>query len=161
MHHEPHRFTTRPPLAEDGGRTGGAGQPADSTGPEQRPPVPGLRVLVVDDNRDGAASLAALLRLAGHEVSVCHDGEEAVTLAGRLRPKVILMDLGLPRMNGHQAARAIRSQSWSEGICLIALTGWGQEEARRESRESGFDYHLVKPTEPGQLFSLLAAIGRR
>jgi CheY-like chemotaxis protein len=115
------------------------------------------RILIVDDNRDSAASLAMLLDLAGYETFLAHDGLEAVAAAERFRPDVILLDLGLPKLNGFDAARRIRNEVWGKTMRLIALTGWGQEDDRRRSSESGFDAHIVKPVDLGALMSLLGS----
>jgi PAS domain S-box-containing protein len=133
--------------------------PADAAG-EEAAPVATLRVLVVEDNRDSAASLAMLLRIAGHDVRTAHDGLEAVGAAGEFRPDVALLDIGLPKLNGFDAARRIRQQPWSAGMVLIAVTGWGQDDDRKRSKESGFDHHMVKPVDPGALMELLGALGR-
>jgi len=114
------------------------------------------RILVVDDNRDSAESLAMLLRLLNNDVHAAHDGVEAVEMATRLKPDLILMDIGLPKMNGYEACGRIREQSWGKQITLIALTGWGQDDDRRKSKEAGFDGHLVKPVEHAALTKLLA-----
>ena len=115
------------------------------------------RILVVDDNEDTAASLAMLLRADGHTVEVANDGQGAVAAAAAFRPGTILLDIGLPGMNGFDACRAIRSQAGGEAIQIAALTGWGQEEDQRRSREAGFDAHLVKPVDRPALLALLAA----
>jgi len=103
------------------------------------------RILVVDDNKDAATSLATLLRMIGHEVEIAFDGVDAVQTAERFRPEIVLLDIGLPKMNGYDACRAIRQRPWGEDVLIVALTGWGQEEDRRMAREAGFDDHLVKP----------------
>ncbi|MES2525239.1 MAG: PAS domain-containing protein [Gemmatimonadota bacterium] len=105
------------------------------------------RVLVVDDNEDAAESMALLLRSSGNETTTAHDGVDAVRTAAGYRPHVILMDIGLPGMNGYDACRAIRQEPWAKDILMVALTGWGQEEDRRRSKEAGFDGHLVKPVD--------------
>jgi PAS domain S-box-containing protein len=115
----------------------------------------GRRVLVVDDNRDSADSLAMLLRLGGNETHVAHDGAEALDSASRVQPDLILLDLGLPRVNGYEVCERIRREPWGRHVTIIALTGWGQEEDRRRSNEAGFDDHLVKPVEHGELMRLL------
>jgi CheY-like chemotaxis protein/anti-sigma regulatory factor (Ser/Thr protein kinase) len=117
---------------------------------------PKRRILVVDDNRDSATSLAILLELLGNEVATAHDGLEAVAAAERFRPEVILMDVGMPRLNGLDATRRIRAQPWGKGLCIIALTGWGQDGDRERSREAGCDGHLVKPVSLPDLEKLLA-----
>ena len=127
--------------------------------PERVPaePVQSRRILVVDDNRDAATSLAELLKLTGYETRIAHDGLEAVQAAQSFRPDVVLVDIGLPKLNGFEAARMIRQQPWGKDMMLVALTGWGQEEDRRMSSEAGFDTHLVKPADPVALTELLAA----
>ena len=119
-------------------------------------PVTGLRILVVDDNHDSAESLSLLLELAGYQTNVAFDGVEAVEAAASFRPEVILMDLGMPKLNGFEAARQIRQQAWGKGIVLVALSGWGQEEDRNKTAEAGFDAHLVKPVDYATLTELLA-----
>jgi CheY-like chemotaxis protein len=115
-----------------------------------------LRILVADDNRDSADSLAMLLELAGHSVEVAYDGLEAVEKAGVLPIHIVLLDIGMPRLNGYEAARRIREQR-QQGLKLVALTGWGQEEDRRRSEKAGFDAHLVKPVDLAALTKLLAS----
>ena len=119
------------------------------------------RVLVVDDNPDSVNSLATLLKLRGHEVHAAHDGLEAVEAAASLRPDVILLDIGLPKLNGYEAARRIREQQGGESVVLVAVTGWGQEADRRRSTEAGFDHHLVKPVELEALQRVLASVQPR
>jgi CheY-like chemotaxis protein len=116
------------------------------------------RILVVDDNIDSAQSLALLLGRMGHEIEVAHDGLEAVQAAGAFRPQIVLLDIGLPRMNGYEAARRIRAQSGGDKVAIIALTGWGQEKDKQLAAEAGFDHHLTKPVEPATLTSLLAVL---
>jgi PAS domain S-box-containing protein len=120
-----------------------------------RAPAKGRRILVVDDNADSADSLVMLLRLLGHEAEVARDGVEAVETALRTRPDVVLLDIGLPRLNGFEAARRIRLSPHGRGVKLIAVTGWGQDEDRDLSRSAGFDEHLVKPVDIDRLDSLL------
>ena len=116
------------------------------------------RFLVVDDNRDSAESIATLLQLSGHRTFVVHDGLAAVEAAEHLRPDVVLLDVGLPKLSGIDACRRIRSLPWGKGMVIVALTGWGQESDRRNTREAGFDAHLVKPVDYGDLLQLLAAL---
>ena len=128
--------------------------------PQRRPTTgrlagPRRRVLVVDDNRDGADSLAMMLRLMGNEVRTANDGVEAVELAEQFRPEVILMDVGMPRLNGLDATRRIREQPWGKTMTIIALTGWGQDGDQERSREAGCDGHLVKPVNLEDLQKLL------
>jgi CheY-like chemotaxis protein/two-component sensor histidine kinase len=119
------------------------------------------RVLVVDDNEDALHTLSKLVAFEGNEVAEARDGLEAIDVAERFLPEVILMDLGMPNLNGYEAARRIRREPWGLGIVLIATTGWGQEEDRRRTKEAGFDYHLVKPIEPDELCKLLEALAPR
>jgi CheY-like chemotaxis protein len=116
------------------------------------------RILVVDDNVDAAQSLAMMLEIAGHATHLAFDGAEAVDVAGAVRPEVILMDIGMPRLNGYDACRRIRSEPWGGGILMVALTGWGQTDDQLRSEEAGFDHHLVKPVEPAALEALLARL---
>ena len=114
-----------------------------------------LRILVVDDNLDSAMTLAMMLELMKHDVRKAHDGVQAVRTAADYRPDLILMDIGMPEMNGYDACRLIRQEEWGKKVMLVALTGWGQQEDKRKSREAGFDEHLVKPVEPGDLERLV------
>ena len=122
-----------------------------------KPPSP-RRILVVDDNRDAASSLAILLELAGNETIVAYDGAEALEAVGRQRPDIVLLDIGLPQVNGYDVCRRIRELAWGRDVVLVALTGWGQEEDRRRSREAGFDAHLVKPVDYPALVALLDSL---
>jgi CheY-like chemotaxis protein len=115
-----------------------------------------MRVLVADDNRDSAESMAALLTLLGHRVRVAHDGAEAVEAAEGFRPQLILMDVGMPRLDGYDATRRIRERPWGQAVRVIALTGWGQDGDRERSRDAGCDGHLVKPVELAALRAALA-----
>ncbi len=117
-------------------------------------PLP-LKILVVDDNRDGADSLSEMLQLMGNDTRTGYDGEQAVAMAVDYRPDVILLDIGLPKLNGYEACRAIRQQAWSQGMVLIAVTGWGQDKDRSRTREAGFDHHMVKPLDPQELMKIL------
>lgn len=114
------------------------------------------RILVVDDNRDSATSLGMMLKLMGNETHTAHDGLAAIEAAEKFRPEMILLDIGLPKMNGYDACRSIRQQPWSKGMVIVALTGWGQDADRRRSAEAGFDHHLVKPVDVDALAKLLA-----
>ena len=114
------------------------------------------RILIADDNRDFALSLAVMLKLMGNVTQTAHDGLEAVEAAAAFHPDVILLDIGMPRLNGYDAARRIRSEPWGKSILMVAITGWGQDEDMRQSHEAGFDHHLVKPVEPATLEKLLA-----
>jgi CheY-like chemotaxis protein len=119
-------------------------------------PSAARRVLVVDDNEDAAESLAALLRLFGHEVDVAFDGEQALTLAPEVRPDLVLLDLGMPRMDGHEVARRMRAAPWGGRMKIIALSGFGDNADRERSLEAGCDDHLVKPVSPVDLELALA-----
>ena len=130
-------------------------RPADSAAPaspaqDRRK----LKILVVDDNRDAASSLSMLLELMGHEVRIGYDGEKAVQLAEAFRPQLVLLDLGMPKVDGYEACRRIRNHTWGADMTLIAVTGWGQDEDRRKSTAAGFDGHLVKPVSPEILLHL-------
>lgn len=114
-----------------------------------------LRILVVDDNRDGADSLAMMLRLSGNDARTAYDGQQGIELAGSYRPDVALFDIGLPKLNGYEACRRIREQPWGDGIVMVAVTGWGQDEDRRRSHDAGFDHHMVKPVDPTALMKFL------
>ena len=109
----------------------------------------------IDDNRDSAESLALLLRLEGHELHEAYDGAEAITLAERHRPDAIVLDIGLPGINGYEACRRIRELRPEYDPLIVALTGWGQEDDRRRSADAGFDAHLVKPVDVEELRRLL------
>jgi len=120
------------------------------------PRSPPKRILVADDNRDAAESLANLLRLSGHEVRTAHDGQEAVEVASQFKPSIALLDIGMPLMNGYDAAARIRALDEGGEITLVALTGWGQPEDRRRSRAAGFSHHFVKPLDPALLERVLS-----
>ena len=116
------------------------------------------RILVVDDNRASAKSLTQMLKLAGHDVHTAYDGLEAVEAATAIRPGVILLDIGLPKLNGYEVARRIREQPGGDKLTLIALTGWAQDTDKQRARESGVDHHLVKPLRHADLNALLAQL---
>lgn len=111
------------------------------------------RVLVVDDNRDAAMTLAALLQQAGHDTEVAYDGRQAILMAASSPPEVVVLDLGMPGMNGYDVCRRLRAEPWAAGMRIIALTGWGQEADKRKSRAAGFDHHLVKPVTTEELLN--------
>jgi CheY-like chemotaxis protein len=117
-----------------------------------------LRIVAVDDNRDAVDSLAKILRMKGHDVRTGYDGIEAVELAADFRPQVVLLDIGLPRLNGYEVAQRMRKLPGGSKIVLVAVTGWGQDEDRKRSEASGFDMHLVKPVDPLALDQLIANI---
>ena len=128
-------------------------QPADEANPVR--PTARLRILVADDNLDAAESLAMLLTLEGNETRTAHDGLEALDVAAAFRPDVILLDIGMPKLNGYEVCRRIRQQAWGKNMVVIALTGWGQEEDKRRSLAAGVDYHLIKPVDHAALKKLL------
>lgn len=117
-----------------------------------------LRILIAEDNRDSADSLKTLLEALGYEAHLVYDGEAAVHAAADLRPDVILMDIGLPVLNGYDAARRIRAQSPATRVLIVALTGWGQQADRRRSAEAGIDHHLVKPLDLAALKQILDSL---
>ncbi len=139
-------------------------EPPAQSGAGEAPRAPlvaiGGCILVVDDNRDAADSVATLLALAGNDVHTAYDGLEALETAAIVRPDVMLLDIGLPKLNGYQVARRIREQTWGKRIALVALTGWGQDEDRKKSRDAGFDTHLVKPVDPTALLKILNELPR-
>ena len=116
------------------------------------------RILVVDDNVDAADSLSQLLEMFGNEVRTANDGEAGIAVAALFRPNVVLMDIGMPKLNGYEAARRIRQQPWGQKMVLVALTGWGQEDDRKMSAAAGFDHHLVKPVDIDALTNLMAGL---
>jgi two-component system, chemotaxis family, CheB/CheR fusion protein len=130
---------------------------ADTAGSTADPGATSLRrILVVDDNEDSADSLALLLRLRGHDVKVAYDGPEALETAGSFHPEVVLLDIGLPGLDGYQVASRLRQRRRNKRVLLVALTGYGQENDQRLAREAGFDHHLTKPVDPQVIYELLA-----
>jgi two-component system CheB/CheR fusion protein len=118
-------------------------------------PTRGHRVLVVDDNRDSAESMAMLLQATGHEVRTAHEGPDALAIAPEFRPAFVLLDIGLPGMNGYAVAERLRALPGFDKVVLIAMTGYGQEEDRKRSKQAGFDHHLVKPIDFDKLTEIL------
>jgi CheY-like chemotaxis protein len=118
--------------------------------------VPPRRILIVDDNEDSAESLAMLLEISDHDTRSAYDGEQALRIAEEFRPHVVLLDIGLPKLNGYEVCRRIRQEPWGKDILMVALTGWGQNDDRRKSREAGFDAHLVKPVGHESLMEVLS-----
>lgn len=114
----------------------------------------------MDDNRDSADSLAVMLRLNGNDTHTAYDGVEGVQAAATYLPDVVLLDIGMPQMNGYQAAHHIRQQPWGQKMILVALTGWGQAEDKQRAVEAGFHHHLTKPVEPTALEQLLDELTR-
>jgi PAS domain S-box-containing protein len=148
-------FAVHLPILPDAVRDGAEMERCDAPRSDAQPPR--RRVLVVDDNVDAATSLAKLLtRFHGQDVRVAHDGPAALREAGDFRPDVVLLDIGMPGMDGCEVARRLRAQPETGRALLVALTGWGQESDRQRSREAGFDHHLVKPVDPDALRDLLA-----
>jgi signal transduction histidine kinase len=147
-------FLIRLPLRVRGYRN----PPASSEEPLADAAPRGHRILLADDNRDALDSLATLLQCDGHEVHTAADGAEALEVAAACHPDVVLLDIGMPKLDGYEVARRIRAEPWGKSAVLIALTGWGQDEDRRRSREVGFDSHLVKPLDPEALSTLLARL---
>lgn len=113
------------------------------------------KILVVDDLRDSADSLALLLGMMGHEVRTAYDGDEALDAAQSFLPDVVLLDIGMPRMDGIEACQRLRSEPWGRDIVIIAQTGWGQEDHLRRTQAAGFDLHLTKPFDPELLLQAL------
>jgi CheY-like chemotaxis protein len=128
--------------------------------PGKSAPATALRILVVDDNLDSAETLSLLLQFGGHNVRVANEGESALETAYTFKPQVIVLDIGLPNMDGYQVAQRLRQSPQLEKPLLIALTGYGQNEDRLRSKEAGFDYHLVKPVDPQGLQSLISSLAR-
>jgi CheY-like chemotaxis protein len=145
-------FVVRLPAAETPGRGACAGR-------GEMPGVSGKRsrVLIVDDNVDMACSIARLLELLGHSVQIAHDGPTAIEAVRAFRPEVLLLDIGLPTMDGYEVARRLRAEDCGKEARIIAITGYGQEEDRRRSRDAGFDHHLIKPVDFSSLVTLLAS----
>jgi PAS domain S-box-containing protein len=143
-------FTVTLPLADQGGEPRSPA-PADEM---LRTTTP-RRILIADDNLDAADALALLLRMSGDEVCTAKDGLEALQQATDFHPDVVLLDIGMPRMDGLEAARRLRQQPWAKKVLILAMTGWGQESDRQRSKEAGIDYHLVKPVDPLALRHLL------
>lgn len=129
---------------------------SDSWVPQMTPTQ--RRVLIVDDNLDSADSLAMLMKITDNEAYLAHDGEEAIKAIEKHRPEVVLLDIGLPKLDGHEVCRRVRQEPWGKDIVIIALTGWGQADDRRKSQEAGFDGHLVKPIDYDKLLDLLASL---
>jgi CheY-like chemotaxis protein len=130
---------------------------AETPKPTAEPTALPRRILVVDDNTDAASSLSLLLKITGNETHIANDGLEAVEAAEKFRPDVVLLDIGLPKLNGYDACRCIREQPWGQNMVIVALTGWGQDEDRRRSKDAGFDGHLIKPVDYAALMKLLCS----
>jgi CheY-like chemotaxis protein len=145
------QFIVRLPVSVEAGK----GPPAAKVPHE---PARTYRILVVDDNRDAATSLATLLQMTGHESFTAFDGPAALEAMERHCPDVALLDIGLPGVSGYEVCRRARAQPWGSDITFIALTGWGQTEDRRRTQEAGFDSHLVKPVEFAALVAQLDSL---
>ena len=143
------RFVVRLPIVA---------QPEQRHVPAEVQPAAPRRILIVDDNADAASSLAMLLGMTGNETRTANDGLAAVDAAQTFQPDVILLDIGLPKLNGLEVCRRIRQQPWGQNIVMVALTGWGQEDDRRKSQQAGFDHHMVKPLDYNDLMKLLASL---
>ncbi len=141
-----------PPGADSPADAATAGSAAAAASAHQR------RILVADDNRDALESLAQLLQLAGHEVYQAADGLEALAVASESRPELVMLDIGMPGLDGYEVARRIRAELWGRSMMLVAVTGWGQDADRRRSREAGFDSHWVKPLDAQKLAALLSVL---
>jgi len=147
-------FVVRLPLADT--RAAAERVEAAANGAAAAPPA--CRVLVADDLRDSADSLGLLIELMGHTVEVVYDGESALRSAGRFRPDIALLDLGMPKLDGFEVCRRIRAEPWGRTMRLVAQSGWGQDEDRRRTAAAGFDHHLVKPIDPLALDALVQAL---
>ena len=134
-------------------------QQADgSPGDADRPRSDGRRILVVDDNVDGAEMLAAVLDLLGHEPRTAHDGPQALVVARAFLPEIVFLDIGLPGMDGFEVARQFRADPRLAGVILVALTGWGSQDDKRRAKEAGFDFHLTKPIDTAAVEHLLGGL---
>jgi len=145
-------FVVHLPIAAAEVRVGAEPKPANAAAR--------YRILVADDNQDSAESLALLLQLNGHETYAALDGKQAIEAATTLRPDVVLLDIGMPELNGYDACRTIRANFWGKNIVLIAQTGFSQPEDKRRMKDAGFDAHLVKPVDPVALMTLIASLAQ-
>jgi CheY-like chemotaxis protein len=127
-------------------------------GSSSAPPV-SRRILIADDNRDAGESLAALLRMDGHDVTVVHSGQEALAAFSTVQPEVALLDIGMPELNGYEVARRVRQGSLGRAVTLIAVTGWGQDRDKAQSLAAGFNHHFTKPVETDRLLGMLRSEG--
>ena len=119
------------------------------------------KILVADDNVDSASAWETLFTQRGHSVRVEHDGQTACDTAMQFRPHVAVLDIGMPRMSGHEVAREIRRQPWGKDILLLAISGWGEAKDKERAREAGFDHHRTKPADPEEIISLIEELFRR
>jgi CheY-like chemotaxis protein len=148
-------FLIELPLGEEHGMKDNSGQQTS-----QQDILTAHRILVVDDNHDAADSMGMLLRMLGAQVHSVHDGPAALGALDTYRPSIVLLDIGMPMMDGYEVARRARQQPYGRDVVLIALTGWGQDHDRSRSKEAGFDHHLVKPVAIGDLQAILARPSR-
>ena len=144
-------FVVRLPRLAEGQAASQVRADREATAPDGQ-----LRILVADDNQDAVFALATLLEILGHTVRTAFDGEAAVALAAEFDPQVVVLDIGMPRLNGFEACKSIRSLPGGRAMTVVAVTGWGQLEDRRMSQEAGFDHHLVKPVDPAVLTGLIS-----
>jgi signal transduction histidine kinase len=152
-------FTVRLPLVE--ACTSSPEQRSTAEPPSIRPSTSCCRVLVVDDNVDGAQSLANVLQIGGHEIRIAHSGPAALDAVCPFHPDVVFLDIGLPGMNGYEVAKRLREEPLVSGAVLVALTGWGSDDDKRQSKEAGFDFHLTKPVDVAAIERILARVGAR
>jgi CheY-like chemotaxis protein/two-component sensor histidine kinase len=145
-------FIVRLPIVSEPRGAAASGSDGAQESPVQR------RILIVDDNRDSAESLAMLLEITGNRTYLAHDGIEALAAIETHRPEVVLLDIGLPKLDGHEVCRRVREHNWGKDVVMIALTGWGQADDRRKSQEAGFNGHLVKPVDYDNLLELLSKL---
>jgi CheY-like chemotaxis protein len=146
------QFTLRLPLEQD---AHAEAEPAATPAMDVRP-AGGLRILVADDNKDAAETLTMLLELMGHQVRHANDGDEAVRMAAEFDPQLVLLDIGMPKLNGYEVCRQLRSHAGGTARTIIAVTGWGQPHDLEKSHDAGFDHHLVKPVDTQRLLQLIA-----
>jgi PAS domain S-box-containing protein len=145
-------FIVRQPIADAAAGDKSSAAPDE----EPAPAIPRRRILVVDDNQDAASSLAVLLKVLGHDTQIAHEGEQAIEIAAREQPEIVLLDIGMPKMSGYDVCRRLRELPTGNDMTIVAVTGWGQESDRQKSVEAAFDGHMVKPVEPRELLKLLA-----
>ena len=150
-------FTIRLPCAQPDAFEDGSPKLADAA----ESPTPSLQVLVVDDNIDAAETMVMLLELSGHKTAMVHTGTEVLEAARDFIPDVVLLDIGLPGMNGYEVARQVRQDPLLDQTLLVALTGWGSDADKRAARDAGFDVHLTKPVGPDALLEVLARVRPR
>jgi CheY-like chemotaxis protein len=149
-------FVVRLPCRESA--TGVAALPERPAGADAIPSSARHKVLVADDNRDGADALALLLSFEGFDVTTVYNGADALAAGARERPAAVLLDVGMPGLSGYETAQRARAEPWGRQAILIAVTGWGQEDDKRKAREAGFDHHLTKPVDPASMGELLTRL---